>query len=203
MPLIILEGIDGCGKTTQLNLLRQHYIKKHKDKICFYRAPGTTAVGEKIRKILLTPGNKCTKEAELHLFLAALVQTTTELIIPALAEKKFVFLDRYYYSTIAYQIYGLKFEHKNFYKMMIENTIRHILGPVEKVVFYFDLPVKTALERRKEEPNDRIEKRGKNFLERVLEGYHAQLEHFVLVDATHPPAQIYKDIKEYVSKWKV
>ena len=100
---ITFEGIDGCGKSTQLELLKEDFRKEGLDFI-EVREPGGTAVGEKIRNILLDRQNdSMTRMAELLLFEAARAQITEEVIIPALESGKHVICDRFYDSTSAYQ----------------------------------------------------------------------------------------------------
>ena len=105
---ITFEGIDGCGKSTQLNLLKDEFTKQGIDFI-EVREPGGTAVGEKIRTILLDKANdSMTRMAELLLFEAARAQITEEVIIPALNKGINVICDRFYDSTTAYQGYANK-----------------------------------------------------------------------------------------------
>ena len=105
---ITFEGIDGCGKSTQLGLLKEDFLKEGIEFI-EVREPGGTPVGEKIRTILLDKKNdSMTRMAELLLFEAARAQITEEVIIPALASGKNVICDRFYDSTSAYQGYANK-----------------------------------------------------------------------------------------------
>src|SRR6185295_16819115 len=113
---ISFEGIEGCGKTTQIGLLSD-YLKKHSIPHTITREPGGTAVGEGIRKILLTSETiHLTSATELLLFYASRSQNIQEMIKPALERGEMVICDRYYHASMAYQGYGrgipLEFIHK-------------------------------------------------------------------------------------------
>src|SRR5258705_13948614 len=113
---ISFEGIEGCGKTTQIALLSEH-LKKHSIAHTITREPGGTAVGEGIRKILLTSETiHLTTASELLLFYASRSQNIQEKIKPALERGEMVICDRYYHASMAYQGYGrgipLEFIHK-------------------------------------------------------------------------------------------
>jgi len=99
--LIVLEGIDGCGKTTQIERLEAALAKFRK--VERLREPGGTVVGEKIRELLANPDHmEMTPRTELLLFMAARAQLAVEKIGPALRGGLVVLLDRYYHSTSAY-----------------------------------------------------------------------------------------------------
>src|SRR4051812_3841063 len=103
---ISFEGIEGCGKTTQIGLLSD-YLKKKNTPFTITREPGGTAVGEGIRKILLNSETiHLTAASELLLFYASRSQNITEKIIPALERGETVICDRFYDASKAYQGYG-------------------------------------------------------------------------------------------------
>ena len=113
---ISFEGIEGCGKTTQIALLSE-YLQKHSIAHTITREPGGTAVGEGIRRILLTSETiHITAASELLLFYASRSQNIQEKIKPALDRQEMVICDRYYHASMAYQGYGrgipLDFIHK-------------------------------------------------------------------------------------------
>ena len=106
MAFITFEGIDGCGKTTQANLLCEKLKSKSID-FEYIREPGGTKISEEIRKILLNPDHvTISNVSETLLFLASRSQIVIEKIKPALLMNKWVICDRYIDSTIAYQGYG-------------------------------------------------------------------------------------------------
>ena len=103
---VSFEGIEGCGKTTQIALLSA-YLKKHSIPHTITREPGGTAVGEGIRRILLTSeAIHLTTASELLLFFASRSQNIQEMIQPALERGETVICDRYYHASMAYQGYG-------------------------------------------------------------------------------------------------
>jgi dTMP kinase len=100
---VVLDGPDGCGKTTQTRLLVQ-WLRGQGVEVESFREPGGTAIGEKIRQVLLDPEHiALSTPAEVMLYMAARVQLWAERIAPALKEKKCVVLDRWLCSTCAYQ----------------------------------------------------------------------------------------------------
>lgn len=103
---ITFEGPEGSGKSTHTKLLCEYLREKGRD-IVYAREPGSTAIGEKIRQILLDPENKELSEiAEMCLYMAARAQLVKEVILPALKEDKIVISDRFLDATIAYQGYA-------------------------------------------------------------------------------------------------
>jgi dTMP kinase len=103
---ISFEGIEGCGKSTQIALLSE-YLKKHDIPHTITREPGGTAVGEGIRKILLNSETiHLTTASELLLFYSSRSQNIQEKIKPALDRGEIVICDRYYHASMAYQGYG-------------------------------------------------------------------------------------------------
>ena len=102
---ITFEGIDGCGKSTQCELLKD-YLKDNGKDFIFVREPGGTEIGERIREILLDKKNsRMTARTELLLFEAARAQITDEVIKPALEEGKIVLCDRFFDSSSAYSLF--------------------------------------------------------------------------------------------------
>jgi dTMP kinase len=103
---VSFEGIEGCGKTTQIGLLSE-YLTKKRIPFTVTREPGGTAVGEGIRKILLNSETiHLTAASELLLFYASRSQNITEKIIPALNRGETVICDRFYDASMAYQGFG-------------------------------------------------------------------------------------------------
>ena len=103
---IVFDGNEGCGKSTQANLLKQ-YLEARGTPVLLVRDPGTTAIGEMIRGILLNPDNtEMAMRCEMLLYMAARAQMMKELILPALSEGKVVLSDRFVTSTLAYQLGG-------------------------------------------------------------------------------------------------
>jgi len=164
--LISFEGIDGCGKSTQLGLLQDRLLSMSIPTLAL-REPGGTHTSEAIRSILLDKQYDISPVAEMLLFSAARAQLVNERIRPALANGMIVLLDRFYDSTTAYQGYG-----RQFLDINTINELNKIAtgGLTPDVSFYFDLDVDAAFSRRIGE-GDRMEDSGKDFFDRVRNGY--------------------------------
>lgn len=180
--LISFEGIDFCGKTTQINLLKQ-YLEKHSKNVTVLREPGGTMLSEKIRKILLDKKNSgMTIETEILLFSASRAQLVRELVRPLLGKGEFVILDRYFDSTTAYQGYGRGID-----LTQVEAINRMAVGDiVPEKTFFLDIPVDVAMSRRNLETADRMELNTIEFYEKVRNGYLAiakKERRFVTIDA--------------------
>ena len=103
---IVFEGLDGCGKTTQAQMLADFFDRRG-IKYTHVREPGGTAVGNQLRSILLNPETSLT-DGEVLLLAAARAQLVQDVIIPALKRGEMVVSDRYLFSSLAYQGYGLE-----------------------------------------------------------------------------------------------
>ncbi|ROL61037.1 dTMP kinase, partial [Bacteroidetes/Chlorobi group bacterium ChocPot_Mid] len=106
---ITFEGIDGCGKSTQLELVEKFLIDNGKE-VLTLREPGGTVLAEEIREILLHSHHTISKESELFLFEAARADLVSKVIKPALEQRIIVLCDRFYDSTTTYQGYGRGFD---------------------------------------------------------------------------------------------
>ena len=103
---IVLDGPEGCGKSTQIRLLADHLGRLGVD-VCCIRDPGTTRIGEQIRHILLSPEHtEMSMRCEMLLYMAARAQMMKQLIEPALGKSQCVISDRFVSSTLAYQLGG-------------------------------------------------------------------------------------------------
>ena len=165
---ITIEGTDGSGKSTQIELLMDYLIKKGAD-VIFTREPGGTQISEKIREIILDVNNsEMTGITEALLYAAARSQHVEEKIIPALEAGKIIICDRFVDSSIAYQgaARGLGAE-----KIMgINEAALH--GIMPDMTLFFDLsPEKGILRKKNERALDRLEKEKMDFHEKVYEGY--------------------------------
>jgi dTMP kinase len=175
--LIVFEGIEGSGKSTQAELLQRH-LKDRKIPVTLGREPGGTPLGERIREILLDVGGpRISPKAELFLYLTARAQLVREVIGPKLESGECVILDRYVHSTIAYQGYGLRvnlvgFDHAENIAAMTELCRQGVGEFWPDTVVLLDLPIEDGLNRLQGSA-DRIEKRDKAFHKRVREGYLA------------------------------
>src|SRR6056297_3621849 len=143
--LITFEGIDGSGKSTQIDLLRQ-YLKKKGLRVEVFREPGGTDVSEMIRGMLLNPEIDIDPVTELLLFSSARSQLVSEKVLPLLKEEVIVILDRFFDSTTAYQGFGRQsLPIKQI--QQINSIATHDLTP--DITFYYRLGREEAADRTK------------------------------------------------------
>lgn len=162
--LVSFEGIEGTGKSTQCRLLC-NYLKHKKIRYAIFREPGSSALGEQVRKILLHGRGKLSTFAELLLFIAAREQLRREKIEPNLKTKDIVILDRYTDSTLAYQGYGSGGN----IKLITELNKLATGDAVADKTILLDIDPKIGLLRSGR--NDRFEKRKIAFHNKVRQGY--------------------------------
>lgn len=163
---ITFEGIDGCGKTTQLKLVNDYFKSKNINTLII-REPGGTVFSEKIRDILLSKSSDITDISELLLFAAARNSLVQNIIRPALNNGTVVICDRFYDSTTAYQGYGRGIDLNQV--ELINNIATDGLKP--DITFYLKLSIDEANKRASKRRKDRIEDAGRKFFENVLIGY--------------------------------
>ena len=162
---ITFEGGDGCGKTTQIELLDK-YMKNKGYETLLTREPGAKGLGVKLREILLNYDGDVSPVCESFLFLADRAQHVDCIIKPALSEGKIIICDRHTDSTVAYQGYGrgLDIERINY----LNNIATSGLKPDLTIVF--DVDVETSMSRVGKE-KDRMESAGTEFFNKVRNGY--------------------------------
>ena len=166
--LLTFEGIDGSGKSTQIDLLEK---KMHDINIplSIVREPGGTEVSEKIREILLDKKNmSLSSVAESLLFIAARSQLMSEKVLPELKKNKIVICDRFIDSTVAYQGYGRGLDVSYLEKLNYFGTF----GRVPDLTIIIDIDPKHSIERRMDKEHDRMESSGFEFYSKVQKGYH-------------------------------
>jgi dTMP kinase len=192
--LISFEGIDGSGKSTQINLL-SNWLSEKKIEFIIVREPGGTSISERIREILLDKKNlQLCSESESFLFLSARTQLVTEVIRPALKSGKFVICDRFIDSTMAYQGYGRGMD-----LFQIEAMNNMAIGEcVPGQTFLLDVDIENSIQRRTDSEDDRMESAGIEFLRKVREGYIKLSSQFsnriTLLDSTEDKGSIFKKI---------
>ena len=164
---ISFEGIDGCGKSTQVKLLLDRLSSEgYETKLV--REPGGTDISEKIRKILLNKNNnKMSSRAEALLMTASRAQLTKEEIIPALNDGVCVIADRFKDSTLAYQGGGRGLDHDLL--IGLNDFATYDIDP--DLTIFLDISAKNAFSRSNTQTADRIESAGLEFQEKVREEY--------------------------------
>ena len=188
---LVLEGIDGCGKTTQLERLRAWLpasgLMPPGAELVVTREPGGTALGHALRQLLLHfPGDAAPSSiAELLLYAADRAQHVHQCIAPALAAGHWVLSDRFSGSTAAYQGYG-----RGLPLPLIDQLAAIATGGIcPHLTLLLELPLAEALRRRGGRPADRIEAGGAAFLQRVCDGFStlACQQGWCRIDAAQPP----------------
>jgi dTMP kinase len=200
--LITFEGIDGSGKTTQINELI-HRLDQRNIKYQLFREPGGTRIGEKIRDILLDKDHSnMLPITELLLYSASRYQLTMRSIIPALNAGKVVICDRFYDSTTAYQGYGRGIDIE-FIKRLNAVATKSL---IPDKTFILDISLEERLQRLGEKNLDRLEQEAIAFHKKVREGFIAMAqeepERMILIDGNRPSGEISKDIWNYVKSIK-
>ena len=200
---ITFEGLDFCGKSTQVQLLEKYLIEKG-NRVKIIREPGGTNISEKIRDVLLDKKNsEMSPETELILFAGSRSQLVHEIILPAVKNNIYVLSDRFHDSSIAYQAFGRKLDLD-----FVVSLQKFVIGKaVPALTFFIDIPVNEVVSRMskvKKVELDRIESSQLDFYERVREGYiflAKQEERFRTIDGTLSIGQIHQQIvKEFELK---
>jgi len=165
---ITFEGIDGCGKSTQVKMLVEA-MNRSDQKTISVREPGGTVISEEIREILLHSHlQDICDRTEALLMTGSRAQLTYELILPNLNAGINVIADRYFDSTLAYQVYG-----KGVNKNLVDSVHKYILGSIKPdLTFILKVNISKALQRLKErKKKNRYDKFSKNFYEKVQKAF--------------------------------
>jgi len=171
-PFIVLEGVDGSGKSTQVELLAA-WLREQGATVCVTREPGSTVLAERLRALILDPSIRCAPRAELLMLLAARAQHVTEVIAPALDAGEIVVSDRFSLSSFAYQGYGRGLPLQDICTTDAVATG----GIIPAMTVFIDVPLDAGIARTIArgrgigERQDRFEGEGRQFLQRVIEGY--------------------------------
>jgi len=197
---ITFEGIDGSGKTTQINLLEQKLIKEGISPLIL-REPGGTRLSERIRQILLDRKNiNLSSVAESLLFVAARAQLVSDQIKPALEQGKYVICDRFIDSTVAYQGYGRRLNVE--YLEQLNNYATDNIHPDITIILDIN-PGKAALRKQSDTP-DRMEDIGIDFFLRVQKGYYEianrHLKRCVIIDGNLSENKVFELVMKEVNK---
>ena len=197
---IVMEGPDGSGKTTQINLLKE-YLEEAGYECLITREPGGTVIGEEVRQLILNPEHKeMSTVTEMLLYAASRAQLVHEVIGPALEEGKIVISDRFVDSSIVYQGIARK---------LGISTVSAVNAPGIGIyrpdgIFFIDLSEAEGLRRKKEQKNlDRMEQEGIDFHHMVSEGYRKVLSgrpEVMKIDGGRSIDTIQKKIRNHVDE---
>ena len=193
---IVVEGLEGAGKSTALNTIKRFLADLAID-IMVTREPGGTRVGEVARQLIkeIVPDEPLDPRAELLLFYAARVQLLEQVIYPAIKQGTWVLADRFELSTFAYQGGGRKLD---------EGMIAHLSsfclnGFKPDLILFLDIsPKKGLLRASKRGKTDRIEQEALSFFNNVNNSYHQHIktmDNVVVIDAGQPIAAVRKSIR--------
>ena len=195
---ITFEGIDGCGKTTQAEMLFE-LLEKQKLPISFVREPGGDPISESIRKLLLHSEEIMSDRAEALLMIASRAQLTDKVILPYLLNGRWVVADRYADSTLAYQGGGRGLNSTALEEINYFGT--YTLKP--DLTFFIDISVEEA-NKRVSVSRDRIEKEGDEFQQKVRDFYtnlHTkELERVILINGENSIDAIHNEIWSIVNE---
>ena len=197
--LISLEGVEGSGKSTQLNLLADH-LRTMGRKVLKVREPGGTELGERVRTLLLEKGGaKISPLAELFLYLSSRAQLVEEVLKPALDAGLVIVCDRYMDATVAYQGYGRGMD-----VGLIEQVNRLLVGDaLPDLTLLLDLEADAGLSRICGRGCDRLEAEGLTFHERVRKGYlevaARNSQRIKIIPANRGILEIAAEIRGYVT----
>ncbi len=165
--LIVFEGAEGAGKTTQIRLLTDRLTAAHIPSIAM-REPGGTPVGDAIREILLHPEQEITDATEALLFMASRAELIAREILPSLIEGKVVLLDRFFLSTYAYQIFGRGLQET---EIRAANRLA-TSGLAPDITLLLDVPAAEGLGRADARgARDRMERSDDDFHQRVTNAF--------------------------------
>ncbi len=196
---ITFEGADGCGKTTQLNLLKDYLTKKHFD-VVLTREPGGKGLGEKIREILLNYDGEVSNRCESFLFLADRAQNVDIIVTPAIKQGKIVLCDRHTDSSVAYQGYGRGLDIEQI--KALNNLATG--GKQPDLTLVFDVDIETSMKRVGNQ-KDRMESSGIEFFNRVRNGYlelaKQEPDRIKVVDSTKSIEDVHKQVLDIINKY--
>ena len=201
---IVIEGIDGCGKTTQIEEIARWLpssgLMKENSKLIKTREPGGSLLGKKLRNLILenNQNNQPCSLAELLLYSADRAEHVAKIISPALEKEDWVISDRFADSTLAYQGYG-----RNINLEIIKNIESIVCqGKHPDLTIFLEISAEESILRRKNDVPDRIESEGINFLQKVNEGFKliAKEKKWKVISATQDINTVSNEIKETLLK---
>ena len=195
---ISFEGIEGSGKSTQIELIEE-LIRAKGYQVKKLREPGTTELGEKIRNIFLEKTNETVDPiTEAFLLYASRKHLDQNFLRQNLSDGAIVIADRYADATLAYQSYGKGLDH-NFVKLIHDSS--QLLSP--DLTFYMDISAELSRERISNREMDRMESESIDFFKKVREGYlqiaHDNPERVVVLDANKTIDELHESIKKIIS----
>ena len=195
-PLIIFEGIEGSGKSTQIKNVIS-FLKKKKLKYIKLREPGGVTTSEKIRKLILNEKSKFNPLTDLLLYNAARNENVNN-VIKKYYKKKIIIIDRFIYSTIAYQHYGMQLDLK-----LINILNKKILKNMKiDHIFFHKIRISTMKKRiKKRNNNNRYDEFENNFYKKVQYGYNKIFKKMKNVTTINSEKDLAENKKEVLNKF--
>lgn len=195
---ITLDGIDGVGKSTQLERLQQ-YLSDDGHDVLAVRDPGTTEIGSKLRELLLDSDLEMHRRTEAMLFMASRCEMVESIIRPALNQGRTVISDRFLLSTVVYQSIGGNVSAEQLWEMgRLAND-----GITPDLTILMDMPATEAM-KRMDRPADRLEQRGVDYMESVRQAFLEQLPHSsqetAVIDAGRSADEVADQIRRAVQQ---
>ncbi|MGH2626361.1 MAG: dTMP kinase [Anaerolineales bacterium] len=198
---LTLEGPDGSGKSTQARLLAEH-LRAGGENVLLTREPGGTAIGDKIRKVLMDLGNQgMAPAAEFLLFSASRAQLVRQVIRPQLEAGGVVVCDRFADSSLAYQGYGHRLS------LVTVRAVNSLAtgDMVPDLTFLLDIPVEVGLQRRREQGAwNRLDDYDLEFHQRVRAGYlelaRAEPQRWIVVDAAKEEGEVWQQVERELGR---
>ncbi|XHS33363.1 dTMP kinase [Pseudoxanthomonas sp. UC29_72] len=197
-----LEGGEGAGKTSALGAIRET-LQAAGHEVLLTREPGGTPLAERMRDIVLQPGDEAlAPEAELLLMFAARAQHVQRVIAPALARGAWVVSDRFTDSSYAYQVHGRGLD-----RALVEDLEQRVVHVAPALTLLLDLDVRVGRARTagRDLWPDRIEREQDDFFERVREGYRRRAQafpqRFRVIDAAQSPQDVAAAVRQAVQAW--
>lgn len=197
------EGIEGAGKSTQIQNLKKFLVDELKQDVHIFREPGGTEFGEKLREAMLGAKSDIAPLAQAHLFASSRAQLLSEKIIPLLLrEKTWVILDRYIDSSIAYQgkAAGLGIE------TIIDIHSHYPLNLYPNKTFYLQISVDESLQRQKNRGNNKdfFESKNRKFYEDIKAGLDESAqrfqERFEVINGSMSENEVFEEIKARIKQ---
>ena len=190
MKIISFEGIEGVGKSTQIELLK-NFLEKNSKSVEVFREPGSTLSGEKIRDILLDDQYELSSKTELLLMFSARSELVNKKINNSTAD--YLLLDRFFDASLAYQGYG-----RNLSIELINKLVDFIDCPIPDLSFLIDISVEEGFARKINDKIDRIESSGNDFFNKVRNGYieiaKNNEDRFIIINGSKTVDEIHNNI---------
>ncbi|MDB4749766.1 dTMP kinase [Rubripirellula sp.] len=195
---ITLDGIDGVGKSTQIERLI-NYLEQQGHETLLVRDPGTTEIGARLRQILLQSDLELHRRTEAMLFMASRCEMVETILRPAIAEGKTVISDRFLLANVVYQSVGDKVSPDLLWQMgRLANG-----GLTPDMTILLDMPAQRSMERIGNE-TDRMESRGVDYMEAVRQGFLQQLPHSsqstAIINADQSPDDVSREMLASVAQ---